>query len=90
MPVIWFLLLVVLGHFSHANHCAKRCAETGIHLKRLHAHRGEWVCLQLLQHVMSVMQDVHHMYQGILEMTLDLEEELKKKKKRVGIEKSGR
>ena len=31
----------------------------------------------------------HNMYQGILEMSLDLEEELKKKK-RVGLEKSGR
>ena len=88
MPVICFLLPVVLGHFSHANPCAKCCAETGMHLKRLHAHRGEWwVRLQLLQHKISVVQDVHKMYQGILEMTLDLEEELKKK---VGIEKSGR
>lgn len=31
------------------------------------------------------MQDVHNMYQGILEMTLDLEEELKKKKKELAL-----
>lgn len=45
------------------------------------------------QHMINVMQDVHKMYQGILEkreMTLGLEEEEKKLLRRGGIEKYGR
>jgi len=37
----------VLGHFLHASHRAKLCAGIGMHLKRLHARRGEHIGLHL-------------------------------------------